>query len=135
MTMTGKKHEVQGGFVAMIVVLSMLVFSAVLILGATYLSIGEAQASLALTQGKQALFVAEGCAENAILLALRDEMYDGGNYGLLGASCDVVVTVDGARYTFAVEATKDGFSRRIEASADRATGPPASFSGWRWLER
>lgn len=135
MSMNGKRPEAQNGFVAMIVVLSMLVFSAVLILGATYLSIGEAQASLALTQGKQALFAAEGCAENAILLALRDETYDGGSYGLLGASCDVAVTVDGVRYTFAVEATKGGFSRRVEASADRAAGPPASFSGWRWLER
>lgn len=125
----------QRGFVAMIVVLSMLVFAAVLILGATYLSIGEAQSSLALAQGRGTLSAAEGCAENALLLALRDETYDGGTYDLLGAACMVDVAVDGARYTFTVTAEKDGFARHIEVAADRQIGPPAVFSALSWLER
>jgi hypothetical protein len=125
----------QRGFVAMIVVLSMLVFAAVLILGATYLSLGEAQSSFALSQGEGALSAAEGCVENALLLALRDETYDGGTYNLLGAACTVDVVVDGARYTFTVTAEKDGFVRHIEASADRQIGPPAVFSALSWLER
>ncbi len=125
----------QQGFVAMIVVLSMLVFSAVLILGATYLSIGEAQVSLALVEGEAAFTAAEGCAENALLLSLRDEAYDGGTYDLLGATCTVDVAIDGVRYTFSVAAEKDGFARSVEIAADREVGPPAAFSAVRWLER
>lgn len=119
----------------MIAVLSMLVFSTVLILGATYLSIGEAQVSFALAEGSAAFAATEGCAENALLLALRDETYDGGTYDILGAACTVDVAVDGVRYTFSVTAEKDGFTRRIEVSADRAAGPPAVFSAVRWLEQ
>jgi len=125
----------QRGFVAMIVVLSMLVFAAVLILGATYLSIGEAQSSLAFTQGSGTLSAAEGCAENALLLALRDETYTGGTYDMFGATCTVDVSVDGIRYTFAVTAEKDGFTRRIEVAADREIGPPTVFSAMSWLEQ
>lgn len=135
MMMTRKKQASQSGFVAMIVVLSMLVFLAVFILGATYLSIGEAQSSFALAQGKQALSAAEGCVENALLLALRDETYDGGQYDLLDAVCTVDVSVDGTRYTFGVSAEKNGFTRGVEVSADRVAGPPAVFSAARWLER
>jgi hypothetical protein len=125
----------QQGFVAMIVVLSMLVFSTVLILGATYLSIGEAQVSFAHAKGSAALAAAEGCAENALLLALRDEAYGGGTYDILGAACTVDVGTAGPRYTFSVAAEKDGFARRIEVAADRTAGPPAAFSAVRWLEQ
>jgi hypothetical protein len=122
------------GFVATIVVLALLALAVPFVLGVTYLSIGEAQSALFATQGKQTLFSAEGCAENALLLAVRDDTYAGGTFTLSGADCSVDVAKDTDRFTFDIVAERSGFSRHLEVVAVRSAEPP-SFIIESWLER
>lgn len=55
------------GYVALSIVLVMLAVIIVLTLTMTYSAIGEAQSGLALFQGEENLYGAEGCAEDAML--------------------------------------------------------------------
>lgn len=123
------------GFVAIITVLTLLVFSLSLTLATTYLSIGEAKSALAFSQGEAALQLTEGCAEDTLLLSKRDENYEGGEYLYLGGTCDVNVSKDGTVWTFDITGMKDGFSRSFEVVVDRQPGVPATLTLQSWLEK
>lgn len=125
----------QKGFIAVLTVIALLAFSASLVFAAGYLSIGAAKSSLALAQGEAAYQALEGCAEDALLLALRDENYAGGTYSYLGASCTVEVAKDTTTWTFDIHSEKSGYSRSLRIVADRAPGTPGTITLASWLER
>ncbi len=126
------------GFVAIITVLTLLVFSLSLTLATTYLSIGEAKSALALSQGEAALALTEGCAEDALILSGRDENYTGGSYSYLGGACAVDISKDLLEWTIDVVGTRDGFERHLEIVVLRVPGLlglPATLTLQSWLEK
>lgn len=126
------------GFIALLTVITLLVFSLSLTVATTYLSIGESQSALALTQGEAALQLAEGCAEDALLLSKRDDDYAGGTYGYLDGTCQVNVEKDLLQWTFDIVATKGAFTRRLEITVGRTLGLPglpATLALQSWLEQ
>lgn len=127
-------QKTQKGFVAIITVLAVLIFSLSIVIGTTYLSIGSAQSARAFSEGEEVLQLAEGCAEDALLHGTRDENYTGGNYAYLGGVCDVNIVKDGTVWTLDVSATKDTFRRSLEITASRQATIPGTFVLQSWHE-
>jgi hypothetical protein len=125
----------QGGFIAILTVIALLVFSLSLTVAVTYLSINEAQSGSALSQGAIALALSEGCAEDALLLSRRDENYNGGTYEYLGGTCNVEVSKNGTVWTLDVSGARDNFARSLEIVVDRQPGSPAVITLQSWLEK
>lgn len=122
------------GFIAILVVLALLAVSLSLLFAVPYLSIGESQSGLIVMQGAAALQAAEGCAQDALLLSIRDENYTGGSYEYLDAACTVATAKDGTIWTLSVSSTKDGFTRSLEIIFDRVLGTPATITLQSFLE-
>ncbi|MEK7182118.1 MAG: hypothetical protein AAB519_03245 [Patescibacteria group bacterium] len=127
-------RKAQKGFIAVLTVIALLAFSASLVLSVAYLSIGESQAGFSFAEGEKALHVTEGCAEDAILLAIRDENYTGGTYSYLGSSCTVNLTKEDAVWIFTATGTKNNFSRTIRVEGTGVSGAPGTFTLTSWLE-
>lgn len=123
------------GFIAILTVLALLVFSLSLTAAVTYLSIGESQSGLAVARGKAALSLVEGCAEDALLLAKRDANYTGGNYEYLNGECLADVSKDGNTWTMHISGTKDNFTRRLEIVFEYTAGPFGVIILQSWLEK
>lgn len=116
------------GFIAIMTVLALMVFSLSLSVATTYLSIGEAQSGFAVVQGARALHMAEGCAEDALLQSSRDENYTGGTYSYLGGACTVDVVKNGTVWTLTIIGTEATYERRLEVVIDRV--PPVTLQSW-----
>lgn len=125
----------QKGFIATLSILTLLAFSLSLSIAVTYLSIGESHEALALSQGRAALDLTEGCVEDALLMARNDENYSGGTREYLGGTCVVGVSKDGTTWTFSVEGVKDTFSRTIEVVVEYTAPAPATLVLTSWLEQ
>lgn len=123
------------GFIAILTVLTLMVFSLSLSIAVTYLSIGEAQSGLALARGTAALNLAEGCAADALLLAKRDLNYAGGNYAYLGGTCAVDVSKDGTLWTLVISGAQNNFTKKIRVTFEYTAGPPGIISLRSWLEQ
>jgi hypothetical protein len=123
------------GFIALFTVIALAAFSLSLIVAVAYLSINESQEGLMLARGEDALQLTEGCAEDALLLSVRDEGYRGGSYGYMGGDCTVVVSKDGTTWTLDVSGTKERFTRSVRIIFDYTIGPPGSIALQSWLER
>lgn len=103
--------------------------------GRAYLSINESQAGLMLARGEVALQFVEGCAEDALLLSVRDEGYMGGSYGYMGGDCSVDVSKDGSVWTMDVSGTKDQFARSVRIIFKYDPLAPVVITLQSWLER
>ncbi|OIQ01785.1 MAG: hypothetical protein COZ86_00090 [Candidatus Moranbacteria bacterium CG_4_8_14_3_um_filter_41_13] len=123
------------GFIAILTVILLLTFCFSLTVGVTYLSIGESQSSLAVSNGAEALSLAEACIEDALLLSLRDENYAGGDLSYLGGTCVVAVAKNGTTWTLNVSGTKNTFTRSIEVVYEYTVGVPNTIILTSWLER
>ncbi len=124
----------QKGFIAVITVLMILVFSLSIVVGTAYLSIGSAQSARILSEGEEALQLTEGCAEDALLHGVRDENYTGGSYEYLGGRCNVNITKDGQIWMFDISGTKNVLKRSVEIIATRQIIVPATFVLQSWHE-
>lgn len=129
------KYVTSSGYIAIMTVLILLVFSLALLLAVPYLSIGGAQQALALSQGEAVLAGLEGCAEDALLRAVRDENYTGGTYTYLGMMCEVTVEKNDPLWTFSLMGNQFGITRTLEVAADRTVGNPGVLTLVHWLEQ
>lgn len=127
--------SIQRGFIAILTVITLLAFSLSLTIAVAYLSIGETQGAFALSRGDEALSLTEGCAEDALLQAKRDEVYAGGDYTYLDGSCHVDVSVNGTTWTLGISGIKNNFTRRIEVVLEYTLGPPNTIVLTSWLEK
>lgn len=123
------------GYIAIMTVLSLLVFSLSLLVAVPYLSIGGAQQALALSQGETLLSALEGCAEDALLLSVRSEDYIGGSYTYLGMLCDVTVEKVDTTWTLSISGSRDGLTRTLQVVINRAIGVPGVITLTSWLEQ
>ncbi len=126
--------QVRDGFIALFTVLALLVFCLSMTFATVYLSIDGSQEGWMSARGEDALQFSEGCAEDALLLSIRDENYDGGSYEYMGGECSVDISKDGAVWTADVVGTKNGFTRSIRIVFDYVVGPPGSITLQSWLE-
>lgn len=100
-----------------------LIFSAVILLaGATLalMAVFEAQQSLAREKGYQALYLAEGCASDALLSAFHSSSYAGGTRTAPEGSCTTTVSKVGNNWVLTSAATVSGYVRRVSVNILRS---------------
>jgi hypothetical protein len=109
-----KTLKQKNGFIALssILIISLIVTTIATTLA--YLSIGEGQAALAQTKGEEALFLAEGCAEDALIKAWASSSYSGGTVSRPEGSCTIVINKVGSTWTITVTPTATQYQRKIE---------------------
>lgn len=133
MSMTSRQRS--AGFMALFTVIALLAFSLSLVVAVAYLSINASQEGLMLARGETALQFAEGCAEDALLHASRDESYDGGSYEYLGGECTVDISKDDTVWTVDISGTKEQFTRSVRIIFEYDPLAPAVITLRSWLER
>jgi len=102
---------------AAVLIIMAVLFSLIVVSG--FLSIGESRSGLDLFLSERTLFLAEGCAEDALLFSRNDETYAGGDIVHPEGTCSVEVEKDGTVWTMTVSAVRDGFSRTMEVVFNR----------------
>lgn len=122
------KNHIVPGYIALLTVLVLFVFSVSLLLVSPYLSIGGAQQALVLSQSESLLAVLDGCREDAFLLSVRDESYAGHSQEYFGAQCEVVVEKNDIVWNFSIVATRDGITRSVLVEANRSPGSPGTLT-------
>jgi hypothetical protein len=112
------------GYIAIMTVLALLVFSLSLLLALPYLSIGGAKQALLLGESEGVRAGLDGCAEDALLMLKRNETYAGGTYEYLGMRCEVEVSRTDARFTLTLTGNGYDITRHLTVAVDRTAGDP-----------
>ncbi len=123
------------GYIAIMTVLALMVFSLSLLLSLPLLSIGGGQEALLLVESEITLGALEGCAEDAVLKSVRDEAYIGSTSDYFGIRCDVTIEKDGEQWTLLMQANKNELIRTLVIEGHRSPGNPGAFVLESWLER
>jgi hypothetical protein len=109
------------GYIAFI---TFLILSAVvLLIGTTLalLSVFEIQQSFAGRKGAEALYLAEGCAADALLSSFYDNDYAGGTKTPPEGSCTITVSKVGNNWVITSAATiASGYTRRVRVNILRS---------------
>jgi hypothetical protein len=126
MDQTNKKQ----GYIAILAVIIIAVAGLALAATASFLGIGELQASLSLTNGESALNFAESCAEDA-LLDSRDVNYAGGNITRPEGTCAVAVAKSGTTWTITASTAATNYVRTVKVVIIRN---PTSITLVSWSE-
>ncbi len=112
------------GYIAIMTVLALLVFSLSLLLALPYLSIGGAKQALLLSESEGVRARLDGCAEDALLMLKRNETYSGGTYEYLGMHCEVAVARNDTHFTLTLIGNGQDITRRLTVVVDRTAGDP-----------
>jgi len=107
------------GYIAIMTVLVLLVFSLSLLLSTPYLSIGGIKQALVFSESETTRAALEGCVEDALLLSVRDENYAGGSYTYLGTTCQVDIEKNDPVWTLSVAATSSGSAGTLRPACAR----------------
>lgn len=111
------------GYIALLAVLVIFVFSLSLATAVAYFSIDEAQSAFALAEGEAAAVLADGCAEDALLQAGRNPDYAGGTGAFLQGTCSVEVAKDGVAWTLDVSGARLGYGHRLHIEIEMTVPP------------
>lgn len=111
----------QEGYVAIAVVLILTAVILGILITVSGLSIGEGQASLALSKGEDALHFSEGCMEDALLKLRSNASYIGGTITRPEGTCSITVSKAGSTYTVTSTTTASAYKRTIQVAAIRGT--------------
>lgn len=113
-----------------------LILSAVVLLVGTslaLLSVFEIQQSFAARKGSEALYLAEGCAADALLSSFYDESYAGGATTPPEGNCTVTVSKVGDNWVITAAGTvTGGYVRRVRVNIIR--GNSIQILSWREVE-
>ena len=107
------------GFIAISVTLLLLVVIVAIATTVALLSIGEAQSSLALSQGEETLQFVEGCTEDALLKARTNSSYNGGTITRPEGTCSVTISKNSSTWTMTTTTTDTKYKRTIQTVFDR----------------
>lgn len=118
------------GFLAMSTVLIVSAVTLSIAIAVSLSGIGEGKTGLLHWQGSNALYLAEGCMEDALLKLRTSASYTGGTITRPEGSCTVTVTGAGT-YTVTVAATNATSTRQIQAVATRSG--KVAISSWKEL--
>ncbi|MDP1710472.1 MAG: hypothetical protein Q8L46_00815 [candidate division WWE3 bacterium] len=110
-------RKARGSYIAFT---TFLILSAVILLAGTtlaLLSIFQVQQSLAREKGFSALYLAEGCAADALLSAFYDSNYAGGTKTPPEGNCTITVSKVGNNWVVTSTATvAGGYTRRVRVN-------------------
>jgi len=113
----------QGGYIALIAILIIVVVTLAIGITLNILSISEAQSGLAQQQAVQSSSIADTCLDEAYLRIERDSGYSGGSLNIGQGSCNItVVTSAPNERIITVESNVDDIIKRIESEVDISTG-------------
>ena len=118
------------GFLAMSTVLIVSAIVLAIAVSTSLIGIGEGKTGLLHWQGSNALYLAEGCMEDALLKLRTSASYTGGTITRPEGSCTVTVTGSGT-YTVSITATNASLTRQIQAVATRSG--KVAISTWKEL--
>jgi type II secretory pathway component PulK len=107
------------GFVTLITVLALLVFSVSISIAMTYISISESRVSADVILGEQAFVLSESCAELALLKLRNDTSYTGGSMHVSEGDCEVTVNTTGDESTVSVRAIRGEYTRSVRVEVTR----------------
>jgi hypothetical protein len=122
------------GYIAIMTVLALLVFSLSLLISVPYLSIGGIQEAAVFSESETVYAALEGCAEDALLLSARDENYTGGTYTYLGATCEVSIEKNDPLWTLSFTGSRYSVTRVLRVIVERTPGTPGTLTLQSWLE-
>ena len=122
-------NSLQGGYVAISIMLILTAVILGIIVTVAQLGIGEGQASLALSKGEDTLHFVEGCTEDALLKIRSNASYAGGTIARPEGTCSVNVSTVGSTYTVTVTSTATQYKRTILVVAVR--GATMSLTSWK----
>lgn len=123
----------QGGYVALIAVLIIVVVTLSIGLSMNILSIGETQTGLRTQQAMQSFAVADTCMHEAYLRLERLGSYSGGSLNVGTGSCTITIVDSGpSQKTITVTADVSGIQRKLESTVT-LTGSNVSIDEWREL--
>lgn len=109
----------------------------VLLVGATALTISvnvalrgihELSAGYAMNKSREALAVADGCAQEALLQLTRNSSYTGATVSINDTVCAIAVTTNGTSKTIDIVAVIDRWTREIRLQLDTTGG--ISLTEW-----
>jgi hypothetical protein len=107
-----------------IAVLTVLIISAVVLTAATtvsLLAIGEAQSSLSLFKGEDAITFVEGCMEDALLKARNNNAYTSGTITRPEGTCTITVSKAGSTWTVTATTINTQYARTVQAVVTRSS--------------
>ncbi|KRT67520.1 MAG: hypothetical protein XU08_C0002G0068 [candidate division WWE3 bacterium CSP1-7] len=116
------RRKSRGAYIAF---MTFLILAAVILLVGTtlaLLSVFEIQQSLAGRKGAEALYLAEGCAADALLSSFYDSNYAGGVETPPEGSCAITVSKAGNNWVITSAATvASGYTRRVRVNILRGS--------------
>ena len=118
-----KKINYESGYTAVATVLVIGAVVTAIAISTSLLAISESQQSLAEKKGYEALYLAESCAEEALMQIYLDENYNGGIVSLPTGNCTVTTVKNSNLWQLQVQAEVSGYTKNIQVEADRS--PPA----------
>jgi len=118
------------GFLAMSTVLIVSAVVMAIAVSTMLIGIGDGKTGLLHWNGTNALYLSEGCMEDALLKLRANAGYTGGTITRPEGSCTVSVTGSGT-YTITVTSTNGTATRQIQAVATRSG--KVSISSWKEL--
>lgn len=124
-----KKNPAKKGFIAISTVLVVAVVTLIIATVVTFISINEAQSSLASLGGEQSLNLAEGCTGDAILLVRANASYAGGTITRPEGSCSIAISKVGTTYTIVATPTGVNYVKKVQAAITRGASA-ITISSW-----
>lgn len=119
----------QNGSVILALVLVLSVVALSVTTSMSLLSINTAETSFAGSKGYEALGLAEGCAEDTLLLARSNAAYSGGTLSRPEGTCSLSISKAGNRWTALVQ-SNGAFVKKIQLVFDRL-GSGISLVSWK----
>jgi len=113
------KSHTNSGFVALTTVLILSAVAIAIGITVSRLSIGQGQASLALTNGESSLHFVEGCMEDALSKARTNINYASGTITRPEGTCNVVVSKVGTTWTITTTQTGADYAKSVQVVATR----------------
>lgn len=127
-----EKRQSEQGVVALSIVLLLSVVLLTITITVTYLSIGEAQSSLSVSKGEQALAFTEGCVDDVLLKIRSNSAFNATSFTRPEGTCSVVYTTGGpVNWNIAVTSLATSYQRRIQVIFTRN---PTGMSLISWKE-
>lgn len=121
------------GMSALLVVVIVGGAALLMALGAARLGLGEMEMGYISQKGGEALYLADGCAEEAMERLRVDASYTGGVLNLDAGSCIISVAVNGAERVITVSALIGEFNKKIQIDA-ALNGEVITIDAWKEIE-
>lgn len=120
----------ENGYIALVTVLILSGVALAIAATVSLLGIGVTQSALSGSKGENALQLAEGCAEDALLKSQQSSSYNGGNITRPEGTCVITIQKSGTNWTIDSTTTQTDYNRTVELQFTRTTGSPISVTSW-----